>query len=695
MKTFPTKRTKATQNFPFPDNGQVVFENPPVFIWIPVDEAKKYTVKIYDDEKKLVETIYSDANYATPKTVLEAKDYYWSVETDTGLVREMYRFTVAENALLFERPTAREVFESVPDVRPRHLFGASDIERLKSERKRELKTLKNNVKMALERGSLQKPMFDTDPKALPYREYFGLYRDICDRDLVALSLWYALTDDIEAGSKAKEMLLEICSWDPDGECSVMGKSGDEIGLSNARCLPSVFDLLYDLLDENEKNIASHTVCSYAKQCKERIEKINYIQNPADSHVGRLPGYLGEAALVLKGTGAESDEVLISWLECALDIYGGIFPYYGSDDGSWAEGAFYSASYTKWYLPFFSAVERYTGKSLMNRPFYHRFTNYLIHFCNPSHEIYPFGDGYWAGPESDEFPGFFAQNPYRIYADKFGPDIAKKRADILSEQEYFKLHLLDLFLPADAISNSLAKEPENVEIFPEGGFAALHTDLNSENDICVLARASRFGSDSHRHADQGSFALFCGGVCLVSPSGYFGRRYGTKHHLEWTNSTLAHNALVFDGVGQPTFSMKSIGKIVSFDKENKSILLDMSDAYENIDLWQREIRLFDKSVEIVDRVKAKNAVNVTYPMHFLSRPHIKDEQLFLERSGKKLTVTVAEGKLLPDEITDSFGVDLNEGEPTEYAVTMPEQYHAYYKADAAREHVFKVRFDIEY
>ncbi len=691
---FPTQRTSYTQNFPFPENGEVIFENPPTLIWVPAEGANTYTVKLYDKSKSLVEEITTELTYAIIKTVLKPEDYYWTVETDTGLKREMYKFTVDKSALLFLRPTAKEIFDGVPDKRPRHLFLKDDAQRLSEEKSTEFSVLKNNVAMALKRELPPMPNYIENPKALPYREYFGFYREVCDRDLVALATYHALTGDTKSGLKAKELFLYICTWDHDGICNVLSKYGDEIGLSNSRCLPSVYDMIYDVLTDEERIIGAKTIATYAKQCKARIEKIDYPRNPSDSHVGRLPGYLGDAALVLKGTGAESDETLTEWLKCALDIYCGIFPFYGSNDGSWAEGTFYSTSYTKWFLPFFSAVERFSGKSLMARPFYHRYTNYLAHFSNPRHEIHPFGDGYWMDAENEEFPGFYAQNPYRVYADKFGSDYAKKQMESLSSQEYYKLHLLDLFLPATKAEDTLAKEPENAEIFPDGGFAALHTDLNSKDDICVLARASRFGSDSHRHADQGSFALFCGGVCLVSPSGYFGRKFGGKHHFEWTNTTKAHNALLFDGIGQPTFSKDSSGKIVSLDKESKTVLLDMSCAYPNIKLWQREICLTDEVVEITDHVKADKEVEVTYPLHFLSEPTEKDGVLTLERKGKKLNITVLQGDLVLKEITDKYDVALNEGEPIEYHVERPTQYHAYYKTAPKCEHTLKMLFKIK-
>ena len=316
---------------------------------------------------------------------------------------------------------------------------------------------------------------------------------------MACALCYALTGDEKAGGHAKELLLTICDMNPLGPCSLHGDFGDEVGLSNARCLPAVLDLLYPLLDGKQMRYVASTVAVYAKQCEDRIRKIDYIHNPSDSHVGRLPAYLGEAALVLKGTGVEDDETLVNWLELTLDIYNGIFPFYGCPDGSWAEGAFYSTSYTKWYLPFFSAVERFSGISLIRRPFYLRYSHYLLHFCNEAYEVHPFGDGYWCHPEDAEWPGFFAQDPYRVYAERFGPPLLEARRKSLPAPDYFRLHLLDIFLPKSPVpfENTITGDAENAALFPYGGYGVLHTDMSAPDDICVMARASRYTADSHR------------------------------------------------------------------------------------------------------------------------------------------------------------------------------------------------------
>jgi len=398
---------------------------------------------------------------------------------------------------------------------------------------------------------------------------------------------------------------------------------------------------------------------------------------------------------LKGSGVESDDTLKRWLSYALDIYCGIFPFYGGNDGSWAEGVFYATSYTKWFLPFFSAVERYTGKSLFNRPFYHRYTNFLLHFCNYKYENFPFCDGYWEKPLSKEWPGFFAQNPYTVYADKFGPELAIKKCKEYSNQDIYYLHLLDLFLPTlKKEKNCLAKEPSDVAVFPDGGFIAMHTDFNSQDDICVMARASRFSHDSHRHKDQGSFALFCGGVSLISPSGYYGIGYGTNHHMNWTNSTKAHNSILVDGIGQENVPiLDAVGKIASVDEESKTAVLDMSTCYPDIKMWQRTLKLENGCLTVKDEIEADKEVEITYCLHTLSQPVANGNSVKIERKGVKMDIVPDECLTLSD-ISDKFDVDVNDGQPKELHVETEPQYHIYYKTKKAKTHSFDVIYVIK-
>lgn len=694
MKYFYEKRIDDKQIFPSPADGEIIYENPPYFSWLAKGGAD-YIVKMARDGAVIWQNT-TGKNFTVPAEAFAPGKYEWNVYAGYE-ERGWQSFRISENAVEFIRPTPEAVFAAVPDVRPRHLFFSGDIKNIKKVRAREIETLRRNITLALSDDLPDPPLFHKDCGSMPYREYFGLYRDYCDRDLVACALGYSLLGDLEAGRHAKALFFAICDMSPYGPCSLLGPWGDEIGLSNARCLPSVFDLIYPLMDEKERIFAARTVLAYARQCEERLIETDFCKNPGESHSGRIPAYLGEAAMVLKGTGICSDDILIKMLGEALEIYGGVFPHYGTSDGAWAEGTFYSTSYTKWFLPFFCAVERYTGVSYLSRPFYQRVTQFFLHFASPYCENHPFGDGYWCRSEDPEWPGFFAQNPCRLYAERFGPALAKKRADEAASPGIFMLHLLDIFIPGgNTPEKLLTGDVSDTAAFTEAGFVSLHTDINDpENDLVVIARASKFGSGSHRHPDQGSFAVFYKGISLISPSGYFGRQYGTKHHMEWLNSTRAHNTLLINGQGQKRGDVNCAGKIISCVCEGniRTAELDLNSVYPGIS-WTRRFELTPPGcLVITDILSGSEPFEITYPLHSLSEPVITETGIKILRKGTEINITPDSGVFGLPEITDRFAVDLNEGEPAEYAVEMPQQYHISWKTSKKISHTITVCFEI--
>ncbi len=691
---FPLERTSKFQVFTFPEAGRVVEENPVCLCWISIDGKHTYTVTVSDASGEIFRAD-TGLNYAVV-TLPYAGEYTWNVYCE-GAERGEMPFTLAEYAIEIPRVDAKTLFSRIPEVHPRHLFFSEDIPEIVRTHAAELTVLRRNIEKAYADGMPPLPMYHRDPNALPYREFLGVFREYVDRNLVACALGYALLSDERAGAFAKEILLTLCDRNPHGPFSVKWSWGDEIGLSMLRCLPAVYDMLYPLLDERERRYVACTIRTYATQAYEVLKKLDYCQNPGNSHAGRLPAYLGEAALILKDSGVAPDEELISWLEYSLEIFGGIFPYYGTPDGGWAEGAFYSTSYTKWFIPFLSAVERFGGTRFLNRPFYQRLTKFFMHFANPKQENHPFGDGYWCTPDDVAWPGFFAQSPMRFWADRFGPDEAKKLAAQSASPELYKLHLLDIFLPVGKpTSRALCEELSDTAVFPDAGFVSMHTDIrNTENDVAVLARASRFGSDTHRHADQGSFAIYYKGTALISPSGYFGREYGTAHHFGWMRQTVAHNAILVDGVGQEAASMNSRGRIVSSsdDGVTKCAVLDISAAYPMLKKWQRTITLRDRRVTVVDEIEADHDVKITYPLHTLSAPIPNGNNVIIERGGVKLVVS-PDSSLTLREISDKFGVDLNEGVPEAFHAKQAPQWHIYYETGTAKKHTITVTYDAQ-
>lgn len=692
------KRTSGSQIFPAPADGAVIEETPPVFSFLRDGKEKKYRVVVQDRSGKIVFEAETEKNHVVPKEPLKPGKYRWNLlcgEEERG----WQEFAISENAAVILRKDAETVFCAVPDVRPRHLFFKEDIPGILKKRKAETEVLKRNIEAACARELPKPPLFYSFEDGLPYREYFGEYREYCDRDMVACALGYALLGDEGAGKKAKELLLTICSWNPDGPCAVNAPWNDEIGLSNARCIPAVYDMLYDILTDQQRYIAEKTIIAYAEQCEERLRALDFAENPGDSHAGRLPAYLGEAALVLKGSTYIKEEILIRWLSYALEIYGGIFPFYGTADGGWAEGPFYASSYTKWYLPFFMAVERFADVRFLDRPFYQRLPQFLLHFAEKERENHPFGDGYWCGSEDPEWKGFFAQNPFRLYAERFGPEEARIKAEQYAAPELFELHLLDVFLPEGRMpERGLTGEACAMAVFEGAGLASCQTNVADQaHGTGLLVRASRFGSVSHQHADQGSFALIRNNKVLITPSGYFGRCWGTKHHRNWTRTTKAHNCILVNGRGQETDSFRAAGRFTDWKhEENKRFFLrlDLREAYPMLEFYERSFELTEKELVIRDEIRSKEAYEISWLLHMLDRPALQEDgTLVLEHGGERAVVFPDKAFCGTPDITGRFGTDVNEGVEEAFRVSMEDQYHVTFITQKKKQHYIEVRICI--
>lgn len=692
------KRTSGSQIFPAPADGAVIEETPPVFSFLRDGKEKKYRVVVQDRSGKIVFEAETEKNHVVPKEPLKPGKYRWNLlcgEEERG----WQEFVISENAAVILRKDAETVFCAVPDVRPRHLFFKEDIPGILKKRKAETEVLKRNIEEACARELPKPPLFYSFEDGLPYREYFGEYREYCDRDMVACALGYALLGDEGAGKKAKELLLTICSWNPDGPCAVNAPWNDEIGLSNARCIPAVYDMLYDILTDQQRYIAEKTIIAYAEQCEERLRALDFAENPGDSHAGRLPAYLGEAALVLKGSTYIKEEILIRWLSYALEIYGGIFPFYGTADGGWAEGPFYASSYTKWYLPFFMAVERFADVRFLDRPFYQRLPQFLLHFAEKERENHPFGDGYWCGSEDPEWKGFFAQNPFRLYAERFGPEEARIKAEQYAAPELFELHLLDVFLPEGRMpERGLTGEACAMAVFEGAGLASCQTNVADQaHGTGLLVRASRFGSVSHQHADQGSFALIRNNKVLITPSGYFGRCWGTKHHRNWTKTTKAHNCILVNGRGQETDSFRAAGRFTDWKhEENKRFFLrlDLREAYPMLEFYERSFELTEKELVIRDEIRSKEACEISWLLHMLDRPALQEDgTLVLEHGGERAVVFPDKAFCGTPDITGRFGTDVNEGVEEAFRVSMEDQYHVTFITQKKKQHYIEVKICI--
>ncbi|HYE06347.1 MAG TPA: heparinase II/III family protein [Planctomycetota bacterium] len=675
----PQARTRADEIFPGPVDGAVAAFTPPAFWWLAVDGVERYRVTVEDAAGRAVIDEEVAANLLVPRVALPPGAYRWNVSA-AGRARGWWSFTVPAGAPERIVPTAEAVLARVPARHPHHIHLPEDLPALVAAHPARVAALARTIDLALTRGMPPRPRFHTgDPTAPAFREALGAHRAYVDRDLVACALGHLLLRDARAGAHARASLLTILDWNPAGPCAVDGPWGDEIGLSNARCLPAVFDWIHDLLSAEERVYAIDTLVAYARQSYRRIVDERFTARPGNSHVGRLPGYLGEMALVLHGH-ADPSEVR-RWLALALDIFGSFHPFYGDEDGGWAEGTFYATTYTKWPQPFFFALERLTGFSFFEHPFYRHVSQFFLHFAAPGWEIHPFCDGYWCLPEDEEWPGFFAQDPFGVYAERFGPEAARRLAASIPPPPVYHLHLLDVFRrPVAAATPDAAGPAANSRAFRDSGFVSMHSAIGEPaRDTALLARASRYGSASHQYADQGGFAVISRGRGLITPTGYFGNSYGTRHHADWTRHTKAHNCLLVDGVGQEVRTHRTVGRIDSLHERGDLAVaaLDLSGAYPQLTSYRRRLLFLRPGLILVhDELVAPTPVTCSWLAHTMSRPAIASGVMDVVREPAALRLALygPDGRVTDCLMSDRYDVDVNDGVPEHLHARVPPQYH---------------------
>ena len=159
---------------------------------------------------------------------------------------------------------------------------------------------------------------------------------------------------------------------------------------------------------------------------------------------------------------------------------------------------------------------------------------------------------------------------------------------------------------------------------DAGLASLHTCLACpERDIAVFARASRYGTPSHQHADQGDFALLIGGQAFLAPSGSFGYQFGEPHHRIWTQQTVAANCFLIDGEGQKKNSPEATGWMeTELEREDVSrIVMHLEEAYPMLERCTRTLIFNHRTgaLTVTDEIRAAKPVAPDWRLHSYAAP----------------------------------------------------------------------------
>ncbi len=692
---FPTERRTNRDPIPRPEPHAHALTNPPAFVWLPLDEAASYRLRITAEDGTPVADVRTETNVFLPTAVLEPGPYRWTVDAldDAGTVlarRESYPLTVPPSILEQPYPDIQTLVAGIPRVRPRIIITADKLPQIRASlhdgRAEAWERLQAQAEQALEMGVPDPPHYEDieDPvkRRREYVLYFQYVRRYVDFALQVLSLAWLLGEDERHVEAAKAIFFSVGAWANEGVGSVNWPHGDEPGLSTCRCMHRAYDWLYHAMSEAERRAGAEICLRAARDNWERIyHRRNFHLAPGASHDGRLIAYLGEQAVSL--CDVAPPEEAQRWLDFSLKAFMTIYPHWGGKDGGWAEGISYGNAYNLIYLPWMEVIRAVSDVDLWRRPFFSQVRDFFMACTTPDAEMRPFGDG--ADPRRNaeirhqqlyallRHHGQRFEDPQAVWwAHQLDPDWSTPSFTPVTTM-----------IAADRVAPAPPQDGRVMKVFRGIGWAALHSDFgNFADDVFILFKSSPYGSVSHQHADQNAFHVALGGKALAIPSGYYAPYYGSPHHAEWTRSTRAQNAVLVNGEGQTIRDHRARGRIVDFEHAGmlSYVCGDATDAYMGrLDAWQRHLFFVRPGLlVIVDDVAAPQASAFQWLLHALE-PITLDEtaqRVEIVRDDARMDVQFVStlGQALGFSQTDRFEPPVDAGQPPEYDDRKPAQYH---------------------
>ncbi len=598
------RRPEAYEVSRAPAHGQRLKRNPPVFVWLPVEGIHDYVLQYSQDpdfqdastvtvrktwvDRTVTEPAIGQSevtfSYSTrpttihiPSEVLSAGKWYWRYGCDVGepaglVFGQACEFSIEPDAVKMPFPDVTEVIARIGRSHPRLLVTKEDLPHLRELARTTLKDEADSVRRYCDgligEDLLPEPDFLPQPayQAEWNKAYGRAYRTIRPVmwDMEDCAEAYLITGDRKYGLEAKRRLLHLISWDPNGSTSL--GHNDEIGSWLPGYCARVYDYVYDLLSEEEREQCRQCLAVRMRQLYLGLRILPFEVEPFDSHaMDYYLGYLTEASIAMAGE-VEVDE----WLEyCLAMLWAPFYPPYGGHDGGWCEGPSYWQWSTERFLRSFGLVEQATGMPIQQRDWVRRTGYYKLYDNPPYSKMSPFGDGQEGPPAAGETMWNLAQvlkDPYlKWYADEqgFGPSG------------------LEAFLSyGHEVEGKAPTDLPQARCFYDVGLACMHSNLaDGESNVHVMLRSSPFGSISHSYADQNAFILHAYGEPLAIASGYY-TSYGVGHHRHWTWQTKAANCIGVDGEGQEIRDWNAKGRIVQFETDDYChyALGDASAAY---------------------------------------------------------------------------------------------------------------------
>ncbi|MBN1417314.1 MAG: DUF4962 domain-containing protein [Planctomycetes bacterium] len=626
-----------------PADGERVAVNPPSLCWVHDKRASTYEVSwAREDQSRARRAEGLPFNTYTHDEPLAPGTYTWQYRfiakdgTPSGWSR-LRTFVVPEDAVAFPMPGREEQARRVPKEHPRLFLRPEDVARIRARAKGELadrfRALVAEAERVAEAPITPEPTVRGAIRNLETRSFWWANRvqalKACgEAEITAFA--YLLTEDERLGRAARDRIVALARWDPDGPTNF--SLNDEAAMPLLHRLARAYDWAYAALSEDDRALVRKAVRRRCGDAYASLRRRPHLDQPYGSHQNRIWHKLGEAGIAFLGEIPEAAD----WLDHAVNVFFAAYPVWCDDDGGWHEGLSYWAGYMTKVVWWFDVARSALEIDGMKKPFFSRFGDYGLYVAPPGSPNMGFGDLSYRPPSGSwgTFVSYFARlagnGHWLWWTREYG---ARDEGGILG---FF--HAL---LPAVAPVPPTDLPPS--KFFRGIGVAALGTSLlSAKDDVRLLVKSSPFGRQSHGHDAQNSFLLNAYGEAVLANC-VFRDWHGSPFHTKWCWSTRAQNAVLVDGEGQTPHGAAATGRIAAWKlgKDVDRIVCDAAPAYGGrLTRALRHIAFFKpETIVILDDLEAPKPATFQVMLHAFREFRIDEKEMMLNLDGDRIRAAI--------------------------------------------------------
>lgn len=205
--------------------------------------------------------------------------------------------------------------------------------------------------------------------------------------------------------------------------------------------------------------------------------------------------------------------------------------------------------------------------------------------------------------------FFYEWGYARFGDERYLEIlgAVERSHVSERRRRYQL--CALFYGVETLPETLGSYPRKNKNFPASGFAVL--TQGQDTTTTWIAQKYDPWTGSHSHADKLSYLIYHNNNLITADPGI--TEYGSKFHVGWYRTTLAHNTLVINEKNH----QRVTGKSIAFDSNDtlSCIVTDAGPIYGDALQLRRTLALLDKNlVLVIDHIASQEPALLDWVYH---------------------------------------------------------------------------------